>query len=500
MSDAIDDLKQAVMQAPSDARLRLRWAAALHAAAQPEAALGEFEKAARLAPHDLDAAVGLATCRLQLGLMASAWSGIERHAEALRTSAAGACNLGLIALGCGHASLARQAFERALDLQPDEVRSLVNLSLLDAQDGRTAQAVQHAEQVTRLVPEDPNAWIHRIDLLLSLDQVTPALDLLDALRPDWRDHPAFVARRVRAGSILGRLTEAQALADPIRDSLMPWLIAWLPPADAWAPRPSDLPQVLAHLMLAHHEHASEPTRAPRDGLEPWTATLDALVRDATWRSALLSWPRIRRLARALPLSSASRALLSHALDDQHLRIAREVAPPVVPGRYRAADERPRIGVLLPALSAPAWTGWTRQLARHAGDAVRWLVYSLRVPGSFDTRMQPGENDARLVDLSCFTTREAIGRVRLDRLDVLIDASDVLDTPLAPMLNARVASRQLRGWIEAPASRAHDRALPLEYEPTQELSNESLQALLDTVLALAREARREAPAGNSAPGV
>jgi tetratricopeptide (TPR) repeat protein len=498
MSDAIDELRQAVMQAPADARLRLRWAAALHAAAQPETALREFEEAARLAPHDLDAAVGLATCRLELGLVASAWSGIEGHADSLRASAAGACNLGLIALGCGHAQRARQAFERAIDLQADEVRSLVNLSLLDAHDGRVAQALLRAGQVTQVLPDDPNAWIHRIDLLLSLDQVMPALGLLDALQPDWQGHPAFVARRVRAFSILGRLAEAQVLAGPIRDTLMPWLVAWLPPADAWTPHPTALPDVLAHLMLAHREQSSATARAPREGLEAWIATFEALIMDATWRSALLSWPGVRRLARGLPLSSATRALLSQALDDQHLRLARLEAPPVVSGRYRVADERPRIGVLLPTLSTPAWVGWTRQLARHAGPAARWHVYSLRVPGTFDALIQPDENDVRLVDLSCFTAREAIGRVRLDRLDVLIDVSDVLDTPLAPMLHARVASRQIRGWVEAPASRAHDGALPLEHEPTRELESGHLQPLLDTVLALARQARRATPASGAAP--
>jgi tetratricopeptide (TPR) repeat protein len=91
----------------------------------------------------------------------------------------------------------RAAYERALDLDPDHVRSLMGLAKLSAEDGAPDTAVALYDRAAAADPEDPTAAWSAIELLA--DQGTEALEpRLEALL--W-GHP----RHAQAANRLARL-------------------------------------------------------------------------------------------------------------------------------------------------------------------------------------------------------------------------------------------------------------------------------------------------------
>jgi tetratricopeptide (TPR) repeat protein len=116
-------------------------------------AVEAMENAFRLNSRDLNNLLNLGMAYLQLGRVEDADKAFRAIALQNDRYAAAHNGLGLAAAQRGDAETARREFERALEINPDEVKSLLDLGILHQRLGNREQSLRYLQQFVDKVPK-----------------------------------------------------------------------------------------------------------------------------------------------------------------------------------------------------------------------------------------------------------------------------------------------------------------------------------------------------------
>ncbi len=138
--EAMDLYRTALSKGIESARLHSRIADLLLRRGEKDAAIAEYEKAARINPSDLDSQNNLAMAYLEKGRLAEAEKTFQWVLSNDTKDAAGQNGMGLVSVQKRDFAAARGYFERAAQLDPDLVEAYMNLGLIYEMEGDRARA------------------------------------------------------------------------------------------------------------------------------------------------------------------------------------------------------------------------------------------------------------------------------------------------------------------------------------------------------------------------
>ncbi len=170
--EAIACMEQAVQELPDNAELRVDLGNLLLNQGQPVRAREHFSVALRVSESDAAAALGMALALVQTDtftgvrpLVNTALAADARNVLALKI-------LGCVALREGVHEEAVRNFERALDLEPEDQESLVQLIVLASEAGNMSRARELVERLGVLNPDHPS--LPRLRNALHVQYASPA--------------------------------------------------------------------------------------------------------------------------------------------------------------------------------------------------------------------------------------------------------------------------------------------------------------------------------------
>jgi protein O-GlcNAc transferase len=420
--------------------------AALHAAGQREQALVAFERALTLRPGDANAASACATLLSSLGQTGAAYRVLCTARDQLLAYADGAANLAIAAEDCGQLDDARAAYTRALALDPDHARALNNTALAAARAGDWDTAITRLQRCRDLAPTQLQPWLNLADVLVAARRFSMAASLLaDAIGRLGALAPLRV-RLVLAMAFDGQIEPAQQALDRLdaagRQALM---------------------QLMQQAAVASGRIVRKaPARLP-DAFEMFCQQAFDAMQACDWRDHDRLTAVIREMeARALRTGqhrdgrdTQFYGLLLPLHEDElaQLRtrsiavIGRQLAtpmPPFVATRSRHRDQRIHVGLAVQTLKDPRIANaLLAQLRMHDGARFAVHVYSPTPEPDPAMTAQLGALCAGAVEIGHMTDDEAVGRMRLDELDVFVDMA--FDTPWCrpEIPERRVAPIQIR---------------------------------------------------------
>jgi tetratricopeptide (TPR) repeat protein len=158
--EAMQLYRAAVANGIVSARVHSRIADLLVRRGEKDAAIGEYEQAARINPSDLDSQSNLATAYLETGRLADAESVFKWILANDASYAAAANGMGLIAIQKQDMGSARTYFERAVQLDPDLAEAHMNLGVLYGMMGDRARARSSLQAF--LAKASPTQYAHII--------------------------------------------------------------------------------------------------------------------------------------------------------------------------------------------------------------------------------------------------------------------------------------------------------------------------------------------------
>lgn len=167
------------MNDPINFQSLMNHGAALYGEGKMEMALAAFQQARALEPLDNNAAAACATLLSHLNQPLSAYQVLATVRGSLWNDADGAANLAIAAETCGLADEALAAYQRALELNPDHVRTLNNLALWACRSGHWDDAVAKAARCVELLPSEPMLWMNLSDFLNGAHRDADALAQLE---------------------------------------------------------------------------------------------------------------------------------------------------------------------------------------------------------------------------------------------------------------------------------------------------------------------------------
>jgi predicted O-linked N-acetylglucosamine transferase (SPINDLY family) len=409
---------------PQDIAARMTLGAALHQAGQPEHALVVFEQARALAPGDLDAVSACATVLFELARPQAAYDALDTLREQLIRTADGAANLAIAAEACGRLDEAKDLYAQALALEPDHLRALNNCALIAAQEGRWADALPLAARCVQKAPGEPQLWLNHADVLLAARDYSTACDVLAEATERFPDVAPLQLRRFIALAFNARFAESDAVLQKLGAEGPALLRDYLKAAgsghttvkrpEAALPTARELfaYQAFEAIQQCDWRYNDEVTRVLRDMLaraeqsgdnRDWrTMQFYALVLDMHEDEA----GRMRRMT-----GLAIRAALAGTV--------RPFSPPRVPAR----DGRLRIGLLVQSLAdARTRNALARQLALHDSSRFAIHVYAPtpRPQAWMSDELRPFA--ASVTEIAHMTVPEAVARIRLDQLDLVMDST------------------------------------------------------------------------------
>jgi tetratricopeptide (TPR) repeat protein len=152
-ADARDCFHLALAHAPDHPAALLGLARLLRAAGEVRTALGYIQHAVLVSPSDTEIQFESAVQYAQCGDLTGAAAAYERGLELAPGNVAACANLGLLYLSrLGDPRNARRCFERAIALDPACIEAQANLGLALEEEGNTAAALAHYEQLIASAP------------------------------------------------------------------------------------------------------------------------------------------------------------------------------------------------------------------------------------------------------------------------------------------------------------------------------------------------------------
>ena len=212
--EAISILKKAVSVEPNDAILRLQLAfALLRAGKKVEAAehlnhsQAEKEFPPVAARHTLSVLSLLAE-----GRSTDAATEAERFAGAYSDHAIAHLLNGIVCFSAGQYDNARLSFEKAYNLDPDELNALWFLAKLDEIDGSLESAYRRFGEILEQDPSHSMALLGMASLASAMGQSDEKVDWLEQVRSSRTPYPEAMKELAREYLSQGRLDEAAQLA------------------------------------------------------------------------------------------------------------------------------------------------------------------------------------------------------------------------------------------------------------------------------------------------
>lgn len=424
----------------------MREGTGLHRAGQPERALVCFERAFDLQPDSTNAASACATMLTGMGQPQAAYAVLQRVQKALLQDSDGATNLGIAAEACGQMQQAQAAYRRALEIDPDNPRALNNTALLLAQQGDFDTAIARLERCAALSPKDPATWCNLADTLIAARRFGQARQLLGQAILDIPDGDALAVRHCMALAFDGQIEMAQAAIAALSGQ-----------------RRQHFQDLLRRANTATTPHLSrQPERVP-DAQDLFCQQAFEAMADCDWRDDV----RVTAVLREMLARSARTGqvrdwrdaqffgLLLPIMEDEMLQIRRismdgiagQLRTPMAPfqaPRGAARDGRIHVGLACADLrDARVVNALERQLALHDHTRFALHVYA-STPRSHPALTSRWEAfGVPLVEIGHMSNDEAVGRIRLDALDVFVDAA--FNTPWCrpEIVERRVAPVQIR---------------------------------------------------------
>lgn len=191
---------------PNDARAMNSLGAALERAGDNQGAEQAFTQAIALSPDTCDAGYNLAALEVKSSRFADAE---HQFRDLLLHCAADAgirSGLGVALQGEGNAAAAREEFQRALDLDPENFAALYHLGELAIESGQPEQAVDLLQAAAKDRPDDLDTREH---LAMAFAQSGRAADALSQLRDAIRLSPADASLHALLSQVLAGSGELQ---------------------------------------------------------------------------------------------------------------------------------------------------------------------------------------------------------------------------------------------------------------------------------------------------
>ncbi len=416
-----------------------------HRARQPEQALLAFEKALTLEPGNINASNACATLLTELGQPRAAYEVLLQVREALLADADGAANLAIAAENCGLQDAARSAYQRALELDPNHLRSLNNTALLLARDGDFDAAITSMQRCADMLPNDPLASANLADMLMAGRKFARACSLLKMAVSRFADNDALRFRLILAWAFDGQIDAAQeaiaALSQQRRDALQALLARANRASNETgrlAPRAPD-----AYDLFCDQAFEAMQQCDWRDHDRVAAVVRDMLAR-ATRTGQLSDWRNAQFYGLMLPLDETElyqvrRITIAAIGQDRDASVA-----PYVASRSPHRDGRIHVGLAAQNLHDARYANaLERQLQLHDRSVFALHVYS---PSPQPERVFSARLAALgvpVVELAHMTDAEAAGRIRLDGLDVFVDTAFYTPWCRPELVELRVAPVQLR---------------------------------------------------------
>ncbi len=437
---------QVTMNDPAVFARHMQQGAAHHVAGRLEQALVAFESALALQPHNTNAANACATMLTALGQPAEAYRILLSVRERLLLHPDGATNLAIAAEACGHADDARQAYARALELNPNHLRALNNTALDLAHAGDWAEAIRRLEHCVSLAPGSLPAWLNLADTLVGARQFAQAVTLLAEVQSRFPGNTSVSVRHMVTLAFDGQIEQAQSAMDSLGPKNYELLKDFLAQANKAASRSvRKLPDVKPDAYELFCQQAFEAMQQC-----DWRDhdRLTAVIREMLARAVRTGKGRDGRDTQfyglTLPLLEDEMAQLRVlSIDAIGKALATQVAP-FVARRSKNRDDRIHVGLAAQSLRDPRFAnGLEQQLRLHDHRRFAIHVYSPTPEPDFSLNARLSDFGAAAVEIAHMTDDEAVGRMRIDELDIFVDMA--FDSPWCrpEIPERRVAPIQIR---------------------------------------------------------
>jgi protein O-GlcNAc transferase len=403
----------------------------LDMAGQPEQALAAFEKAHALSPIDVNSASACATLLSVLDRPQAAYRTLLGVEAALMQDADGAANLAIAAEGCGDLEKAQTAYARALELNPDHLRSLNNVAILAAGSSQWEPAIHLARKCIDLQPGHPPYHANLAEYLSGARRYAEAVEATRLALAQFPEHAELKFRHLALLAFTGELEKADAALKDLdgntRNLLSEFLLK-LETAEGAALEGTIQRKAIDHVAddaLQIHTRQAFRNIAIGDwrhhhGL---TDILQKALAESPGAKEARDWGNAPFYGLALAMhEDALQQMQRQTLEAIKSRL--KPCPPFKPDsrtRRLQSDSRIHIGLAVQSLAdARQMRALEQQLALH--DPARFAVHIY----AFTGRPQPELHEvlrchaASVNELGHMTDLEAVGRIRLDRLDIYVE--------------------------------------------------------------------------------
>lgn len=462
-SPNLPELHLLAKAAPDDFSAHFNLGAALHAARLPERALVAFERALAITPGNTNAASACAALLLELSRPQAAYRLLQHMQQQLLRDADGATNLAIAAEACNEINQARQCYEQALALNPDHLRARNNLALIAAREGLWDTALVNAQHCLSLRPQEHAFWVNLSDVLTGARRYTEALAHLGRSLQHFPGSPELSVRRAVVLAFNAEFEEShEAFAALSPDVLARFegLLAQAPAIRTYDGLAQEPPASRPDPRLLYARAAIEAIQAcdwrERDRL---TGTLRHMV-DHALRTGTGRYLRdAQYYGIVLPLQENELTRICEVSTAAIATSFKKAIPGFMARRNLHPDGRIHVGMAIQSLRDARFSnGLARQLSLHDTSRFCFHLYSpTQQPQEYLT--QPlGTHAASIVEIDHLTDDEAVGRMRLDQLDIFLDMTFGTPWCRPEILVRRVAPVQIRQltW------QRHQPAQPCEY--------------------------------------
>lgn len=424
----------------------MKQGAALHRAGRLDEALVCFERARALKPDDSNIASACATLLGALGQPEAAFRALLPVQTQLMATADGAANLAIAAEACGQTAQAVQAYDRALQLDPDHLRALNNTAILAAERGDYDLAVTRMQRCLALAPDSPQAVSNLVDMQMAARRFDDAVELLHQQLARFAANDALAIRLPLCMAFAGRIDEAQAAIDKLGEARLRAFREMLQRANtARAQHLTSLPQrepdawdlfcqqaFEAHQQCDWRDHARV------------TAVLREMLARCQRTGQIRDWRDAAFYGLMLPLHEdemlALRQISMRGVAAQSRATARPFRAPKAPH----PDGRIHVGIAPADLRDPRVAlSLLRQAQQHDSARFALHVYSSSPRNDATLSGQLASLGVPLVEIGHMSHDEAVGRIRVDSLDVYVDAAFNSPWCRPEIVDRRVAPIQMR---------------------------------------------------------
>lgn len=416
---------------PSSARAWFLTGAARHMQRRPEAALAAMEQALALDPQMDEARQACATLLLGLKRPRAALAHIEELASRHPGDARARTDAGIVLEESGDAMEALQRYDEALRLAPRDFRALLNRGALLLRLGRAEAALRDHLLLVKGYVGSAAAHANLGENLLCLRRYDEALAAFThALAIDPGHMQAQMGRGL-ALSMLRQFAGAAGEFEKARRGDPGQAQGYFERAAAAAGLPQgQLPETEPRLIFIHG--------ALRDLADGMWAQRKELLAEVERLASETAPPEIHDRSLgfnmlALPLAQASQRAVARL-------VATTVQAPAISVRpVRRQHGRLRIGYLSPDFRAhPTARNRWRLMQLHDRKKFEVIALSLHSGDGGPERSRIEESCDCFVDLSKLDNAEAVARIALEEIDILVDIAGYTEFSRPEILASRVA--------------------------------------------------------------